>query len=192
MDVINAIGNFLAESRNFYFYLALAGSVMFVVQLLLMLFGGAADADADAADFEAADIDLADSSGISLVSFFSLRSMLAFVTFFGWAGFFWGGSGWLGFAVSFGCGLLMMVLTTLLVWFFFKMQQSGNIAEEDFIGRDGKVYVSIPADGAGSVTVKFENCTRTVRAVADSPIAAGTIVKVVSSAGFDTYKVEKN
>ena len=190
MNVINAIGEFLAENRSFYFYLALAGSVMFLFQLLLMLFGGSVDADTDAADFDAADVDLA-GSGISLVSFFSLRSMLAFVTFFGWAGFFWGDSGWLGFAISFGCGLLMMILTTLLVWFFFKMQQSGNISEADFIGKDGKVYVSIQENEAGSVIVKFDNCTRTVRAVADEPIAAGAIVKVINSAGFDTYKVEK-
>ncbi len=190
MEMLDRIGEFLAGSRSFYFYLALGGSVLFAIQLVMMLVGLGAEAPDAAGDFDASDVDMGGAGELSLVSFFSLRSLLAFVTFFGWAGFFWGGSGWAGFLIALVCGIFMMTLTTLLVWLFMKMQQSGNIGEADFVGREGSVYITIPEGGKGTVTVRFAHCTRAVRAVADREIPRGTVVKVVELIGADTYKVE--
>lgn len=189
MGVLDSIGEFLAGSRSFYFYLALGGSVLFAIQLVMMLAGLGAETP-DTGDFDASDVDMGGAGELSLVSFFSLRSLLAFVTFFGWAGFFWGGSGWTGFLIAILCGIFMMTLTTLLVWLFMKMQQSGNISEADFVGREGSVYITIPEGGKGTVTVRFSNCTRAVRAVADRELLRGTVVRVVELIGADTYKVE--
>ncbi|MPN42329.1 hypothetical protein SDC9_189886 [bioreactor metagenome] len=86
----------------------------------------------------------------------------------------------------------MAVLTTLVVWFFVKMQQSGNLKGDDFIGKTGAVYLSIPGgDGSGLVTVQFPSCTRQIKAIAEEEIPAGRPVKVVELIGSDLFRVEK-
>ncbi len=197
MDWLNQANQFLIENRSFYFYLALGGSVIFVIQLLFSLFGGAdsdADSGADAdTDFDASDIDLGDAGALSMVSFFSLRSIIAFLTFFGWAGYFWGDRGWGGLAIAVFAGAVMMVLTTLLVWFFLRMQQSGNLRTADFLDRTGTVYLGIPAGRAagGMVTVNLEGCTRQVRAVADEALPTGTNIRIQEAIGPECFLVKK-
>ncbi len=192
MEWIEQFNRFLSDSREFYFYLALGGSAVFVLQVILMLIGigGAEDADST---FDPSDVDLGGPGELSFVSFFSLRSIVAFLAFFGWAGFFWGGMGIGGLVIAVFCGLVMMVLTTLIVWLFIRMQQSGNLETADFIGQTGSVYLGIPAGRmpGGMVTVRFAGCTRQVKAIADAALSSGTPVKVVEAVGHDCYVVEK-
>ena len=87
----------------------------------------------------------------------------------------------------------MMVLTTLAVYFFFKMQHSGTISDEEFVGQSGTVYISIPggSENSGMITVNMPNCTRQLKAFADEPIPSGAHVKVVKAVGESYFKVEK-
>lgn len=191
---METITNFLENySREWFFYLAIAGSAIFVLQMIMTFIGvGGDNFDTDvSADFDSSDIDMTGGGDLSLVSFFSLRAIIGFLTFFGWAGFFWGNTLG-GFLLSICCGLLMAVLTTLVVWFFVKMQQSGNLGSDDFIGKTGAVYLSIPGgDGSGLVTVQFPSCTRQIKAIAGEEIPAGKPVKVIELVGSDLFRVEK-
>ena len=187
---MDAFADLLANSREFYFYLAIGGSVIFVFQLVLILIGIGGDDFDVVSDADSSDLDLSGGGDLTLVSFFSIRSLIAFVTFFGWAGFFWGHT-IAGFLISIFCGLVMMVLTTLTVWLFIRMQKSGNVNNEDFLGQVGSVYLTIKADETGLVTVRLPDCTRQIRALADEELKAGTTVKVVDILGGDLFKVEK-
>jgi len=191
---VDGIIDFLHNSsREWFFYIAIAGSAIFVLQMAMTFIGvGGDNFDTDVStDFDSSDIDMTGGGDLSLVSFFSLRAIIGFLTFFGWAGFFWGNTVG-GFILSVGCGMLMAVLTTLVVWFFVKMQQSGNLSQEDFIGKAGTVYLSIPGgDDSGLVTVQFPNCTRQIKAIAADEIAAGKPVKVMEVIGNDLFRVEK-
>lgn len=192
MEWLDQVNAFLA-SANFYFYLAIIGSVFFAVQLVLLLVGVSAGSDVDFdADFDSPDVDLG-GSGLSFVSFFSLRSLAAFLTFFGWAGFFWGDQGLGGFAIALGCGLAMMAIATLVAWFFIKMQQSGTLHTADFIGKTGTVYLGLPAGRApgGQITVVFEDRTRQVKALADEALPTGTPIRILEAIEPGLFLVAK-
>ncbi len=193
--MMESAGEFLADSRNIYLFLAVFGSAIFAVLFTLTavgLHGGEADAGLDGVpdDFppEAHDI-----SGIQGLNFFSIKSIVAFLTFFGWGGFFFGHLGWGGFAIALGCGLLMMFLTALVISLLLKLQQSGNLRGADLLGRRGTVYLTVPAGRrpGGIVTVLLEHCTRQVSARADEEIATGCDVVIESDLGGGVFLVRR-
>ena len=115
------------------------------------------------------------------------------MTFFGWAGFFWGDRGWSGFFLAFGCGFLMMFLTALSVWILLKLQQSGTVGAKDCVGCSGTVYLAIPAgrQPGGQVTITLPGGTRQSKALADEAIARGEAGIVREALGSDLFLVEK-
>lgn len=184
MDTFN---NFLADSNSLYFYIAIVGSGISLIMFALSFLGH----DGDIGDIsDGGDISLGD-GGFDMVSFLSIRSLVAFFTFFGWAGYFWGDS-FGGLVISLICGLSMMVITTLLVYLFSKMQQSGNIAPEEMLEKTGRVYLTIPGgEASGVVTVTLESCTRQIKAISTQEIAAGSAVKITKIITNDLFEVEK-
>lgn len=183
--MIQEIGDFLANSERIYLFLAVVGSVFFLYQLFSSLFGVGFDDSADTGIDHGAD-------GLEGLKFLSIKGLVSFITFFGWAGYFWGGCGWIGFLLSVGCGLLMMFLTALVLFFLLKMQQSANLEPSDFIGCTGTVYLTIPAGkvAGGQVTVSLPGCTRRVPAVALDELKTGATVRVVEAIGNNLFLVE--
>jgi magnesium-transporting ATPase (P-type) len=189
------ISEFLANSSDIYFYIALASTLFFVIQFVMALFGGVGGHDMSDGDLntDAADLDATDYHAISDVNFFSVKSITAFLMFFGWAGFFWGDRGWLGLAIAFCCGLVMMITTSLVIFLMLKMQQSGNISPAEMVGGKGRVYLGVPGKraGTGKVTVNLPQCTREINAMADEDIERGALVKVLLHLEGNCYLVEK-
>ena len=175
--------------EKFYLFVAVAGTTVFVVQFLMTIAG--LNAESDVGDFEVQAHDITDVQG---VNFFSLKSIVSFVTFFGWGGVFWGHLGWGGFSIAFVCGLIMMFLTTLVLSLLLKMQQSGNLKEEDFVGRKAKVYLSIPANRApgGKITAYLPECTRQVSARSDEAIEVNDDVIIIEALGGGEFLVKKD
>lgn len=189
--MIGKVGEMLAQAQGFYLFLAVLGSVFFLFQLVTTLLGGFGSHDFDDGSFELQDHDVTDLFGLKLVS---IKSLISFVTFFGWAGFFWGKQGWSGFFIAFGCGFLMMFLTAFSVWILLKLQQSGTVSAADCVGCSGTVYLPIPADrqSGGQVTITLPGGTRQSRAVADEAIGRGEAVIVREALGSDLFLVEKS
>lgn len=138
---LTGIGEFLAGAGNLYLFIAVTGSVIFALQFIMTVAGIHSDVELDGAGF---DVDSHDISDIQGLNFFSLKAIVAFVTFFGWGGYFYGHLGWTGLAIAFGCGLIMMFLTALVVSLLLKMQQSGNITPAELVGQRGTVYLTVP------------------------------------------------
>jgi len=183
-NFLSGIGSFLSGADNIYLFIAVVGSVIFALQFIMSMAGIHSDADAglDGADF---DVDAHDVSDIAGLNFFSLKAIVAFVTFFGWGGFFYGHLGWGGLAIAVGCGLMMMFLTALVISLLLKMQQSGNIATGDLIGKSATVYLTVPEGrtATGMVTVSLRGCTRQIEARADEELKTGTTVVVAEDLG---------
>lgn len=180
--MIESIGNYLANGRNIYLFLAIFGSVIFILQFLLTLAGlHSGDTDLDSG-FE---VDANDMSDIIGINFFSLKSIIAFITFFGWGGYFFADRGWGGLAIALLAGIIMMTLTSLVLWLLLKMQQSGNIRNQDIVGKSGVVYLTLPAGRGpgGLVTVTLEDRTRQVSARSDEELKTGTEVIIESDLG---------
>ena len=187
--MLQSIGNFLAGGSSYYLFIAIVGSTILVLQFIMSM-AGLGNTDTPDADFSVDAHDLADIHGIN---FFSLKAIIAFVTFFGWGGFFWGHLGWSGLGIAFVCGVIMMVLSALVLSLMLKMQQSGNIRSADLVGRHGVVYLTIPADRkpGGLVTVSLDDRTRQVSARADLELKTGTDVRLESDLGGGVFLVVK-
>jgi len=173
--------------------LALSGTVIFVFQIILLLiFGVGSDTDVDA-DLNGIDGDMHPDTDIGDFRIISFRTIVAFITFFGWGGIIYGKGGWGSFIVALTCGISMMFITAILIFYVLKLQQSGNIYANDIIGKTGTVYLKIPAgkNEHGKVTVFTGAGTREVLAISEEEIPNGATVKIISQIGQNKFLVEK-
>lgn len=199
MDLINVVfassGGFFSAQyvMTTYWVLAIAGSILFALTLLFALMGAGGLDDADFDADSAAPLEHPD-TGMLDFKLLSVRSVLAFMTVFGWGGVLWGHSGWKGFLLAFFCGLFTMVMTAYLVYLVMKLQGDANVKKEDFIGKEATVYITVPGgeNGEGKVTVSIGGATHELKAVAEEELPCGTTVKILSLAGNRRYKVEKS
>ncbi len=174
-----------------YWALALAGSVLFGLTLLLSLAGAGGLDDTDFDADTAAPVEHPD-TGMLDFKILSVRSVLAFMTVFGWGGVLWGHLGLKGFLVALFCGLFTMFMTAYLVYLVMKLQGDANVKSKDFLGKEGTVYISIPGgEQEGKVTVSAGGATYELKAVADKNIPSGSSVKILAFAGARRYKVEE-
>ena len=91
------------------------------------------------------------------------------------------------------CGFVTMLITASILYFTMRLQSSGNVRPEDFAGRSGTVYLSIPGGvtEAGKVVVSCGGSTHELSAVAEEPIPTGTPIVVVKSIDGHHFLVKK-
>ena len=192
-DLFNAISTFFAGGTvmSLYWGLAVGGSLFFILNLIFASFGGVDNPGEVAEDGTFDSLDHVD-TGFEDFHFLSLRAVLAFVSVFGWSGVVWGKYGFWGFLAAFVFGLIAMSLTAFAIWGMMKLQHSGNVKTDDFVGKTGTVYMQIPGgDRHGKVTVTVGGATREVAAVSEEPLATGTPIKIVAVIDQSLFRVEK-
>ncbi|MDY0004784.1 MAG: hypothetical protein RBU30_26035 [Polyangia bacterium] len=166
------------DHESAYWVLAIAGSVLFVIKVLLVLFGGdAGGGDADGAGH-------ADSTGVFAI--FSLQSVLAFFMGAGWMGLAcikeWETSKLTAFFSAIGFGLTMMALNTGIMFAINKLNAEPKVDLREAIGHLARVYLVIPArgEGTGQVEVTVSDRRQIYRAVSEEgEIPSETLVKVI-------------
>lgn len=174
------------STSTLYFGCAVAGGAVLAIQMLLLFLGG------DVADGEV-DFDGA-SDG---VSFFSIRTVASFLTFFGLIGMYGQQQGWsdamaAGSALGAGAGMMLVV-----AWLFSlqnKLHQDGNIHPAGAVGLGAIVYLRIPAEnsGKGKITVALQGRTSEFAAVTDGPeLPTGADVTIVRMISENTFEVAK-
>jgi hypothetical protein len=173
-----------------YFLMAAVGTVLFLIRLVVGLFGG------DSGDF---DLDPGTEVGGSDASFtlFSLLSVMAFIM----------GTGWMGLAaridwqlsrpasafLSVGFGTLMMLLASGGMYLTRKLNREVTYDVRTAVGRTARVYMAIPAKdrGHGKVQVSVSGRLMTLDAVSRGPeLAAFADVKVIDARDDRTLVVE--
>jgi len=180
-------------AAKFYFGIAVCATVLLVVQMVLML-AGFDHHDGDAAVFDGHDHDL---SGFHGITFFSFRSVIAFLCFFGWVGFFCLRTGvWAlpAFAAAFVSGTVALVIVALILHLFQRLAVSGNVDLKSAIGEIGTTYLVIPGgkNATGVVTVKAGEALREYSAVSEdgTEIKTGTRVQVIGLLDASTLIVK--
>lgn len=193
MGIFDRIEEYLIGARNVYWFLAIFGTCVFFIQILLSFLGFGSDSDMDVDGDGNFEFGEHSDTGFSEFRFFSLRAVFAFITFFGWGGVLWGDNGWPGFIAALVCGLVMMFATAFVVFALIRLQHSGNISSSDIIGKSGTVYLSVPPGRieTGKVTVSVNNSTREIIAVADEELPTGTSVTVEKQVDARRYLVKK-
>jgi len=194
-----------------YFWAALIGCTLLVIQVILQVIGLGGDADMahGGGDFHGADFhgdadlhmdaDGADPAhGTSGNIFFGILSFKTLVAF---AGIF----GLTGLALEKGdvstfnrigiaalAGVAAMVAVAYMMRMLYNLGSSGSVVIRNAIGHQAQVYLRIPAasEGSGKVTVEIQGRTVELAAMTDGEaIASGKVVKVVDVVSGETLKV---
>ncbi|MFK7851543.1 MAG: NfeD family protein [Akkermansiaceae bacterium] len=176
------------ESLNFdlqvFYGIAIIAMVALILQLIMTLVFGMDDMDLSA------DHD----SGLGV---FSVRSLTAFFTGFGWTGVILTKEGVslpLTIFISLLVGGGLMLGIYVMMRSFMRLQSSGNIDFANAIGQTGTVYLTIPADqkAGGQVETMVQGRLVTVEALqkGSEPISPGDKIKIVDQVGSSTLIVE--
>lgn len=188
--MLQAINDFLGGTtmEKIYWCMALFGTALFVLTAILSLVGNGTDADVDVAT----DMDVHIDTGYADLQIISIKTLISFVMFMGWGGILFGQTMW-GCLGAIALGIAMMVLTAYIVVWMLRLQESGNITDDDFIGQTGDVYMSIPGgtDREGKVQLQMKAGVREVNAISVNPIQTGTPVRIVKKHTEGCFVVEK-
>jgi membrane protein implicated in regulation of membrane protease activity len=162
-----------------YWLVAIIGSLIFTVVMIMAFTGGDAD---DIGDVDS-DMDADAGAGFQFITF---KNLVGFFTIFGWSGIACIDAGLstpITIIISVISGLLMMVIMAALFFFINKLTDSGTLNYKNAIDAIGEVYLTIGADRSkmGKVTVSVQGTMRELDALTDSltELKSGTIIKVV-------------
>ena len=171
---------------------AIAGGIVLALQLVLMMLGGDHH-DADGmSEFEADEVG---HGGNIFFAHLSLKTVVAFVTFFGLSG--WAAEEadlvpWLQIAVALGTGLVAFYIVAFIMASLMKLESKGNVDLNNAVGQTAQVYLRIPArkSGMGKVTVEIQQRSLQLNAVTDGDqIDTGAQVRVLSLMANETVEV---
>lgn len=145
---------------------AAISTAFYILMFAITLFGG----NGGDGSF---DLDSGDAHTSSDASFklFSIQSLLAFCMGFGWTGLStrieWGLSYWVAVPLAIFIGLAFMFVTAWMLAKVYGLSHEPQKTLQPAIGAFGKVYMSLPAKGAGKgqVQVVIDGQLRTVGAV---------------------------
>ena len=171
-------------TQQFYWYIAIGASVIFIIQTIMTFVGADADTGVDA-DFDG-NLD----GGDSPFQLFSLRNLINFLLGFGWAGvslYSLIESNVLLAIIAFLVGILFIAFFFFIMRALLKLSEDNSFKIEDTIGKTADVYLSIPAakTGKGKVFISVRGSTHELSAITNSvdEIKNVSLVKVVGIEG---------
>jgi hypothetical protein len=175
-DFITLLQTALAKD-TFYWFCALAGSGMFIIQFLLTLFGIGHEQD------------MVDDHGhfdVQNFKWLTKQTFTGFLMFFGWVGltckreFEMSNSASAGLAVI--GGFIAVVVTAFIFKMAKKLRSQGAVFRiEDAIGKEAVVYQRIPKNGLGKISISLHHHTHEIDAMAmtHEEISSFTQVQIV-------------
>lgn len=162
---------------KFYWVVAIAGSVAFVILLVMTLVGGDVD-DVDG------DVDGDFDGGIDF-QFLSLKNLVGFFTIFGWVGISciaYDTAKPITILVSVIAGLMMMFAMASLFYYLSRMTHDGSLKLKNAIGATGEVYLMVGAERSrvGKIQINVQGHLRELEAITDSSadLMQGDVVRV--------------
>lgn len=186
-----------------FWFCALAGTVFFILRVVLMVIGGTLDTGGDVDLGPDAHMDMGHPGHAGTVSdthfeFISINSITAFIMMFGWIGltchkqFLLNGG--LSVIIGFLAGVGCMLITAYLFKLARKLVSKGSVFSVDqVVGKRGTVYQRISADGRGKINVELNDSTREIEAIAEDKqdIDSFQTVEVVRVVDQRTVAVKK-
>lgn len=189
------MGGFLSSldvPLRIFWIIAIAASVVFVVQTIMTFIGFGGDTDFD----EISTAETVDDTGFS--GLFSFRNLINFLLGYGWTGVilydditkpFW------LYVVSFGVGVLFVAAFIFMFRKMMKLSHDGTFHISEAVGLVADVYLRIPASNGGRGKVQFsvKGSVHELDAVTDDSeeIPTGAKARIVEPLGGDVVKVVK-
>lgn len=185
----------LNGTQQMFWGISIIFSVLFVIQFVLSLIG---------LDFEGeTDFDVSTDTdtdhGYSLdpsFTLFSVRSIIAFFTFFGWTGVLALNAG-LGTTMAVisasVSGFMAMAIVGYMMYLFSKLGESGNVDLNEALFQTGEVYLTIPAGkrAVGKIHINIQGTMKEMDAITEGKtLATGATIRVVEVVGENLLLVE--
>lgn len=171
----------LSGDEQTFWGITIVASAIFLVQALLTLIGMDVHADMD---FDFTDGDTMDAGGA--VSLFSIRSLVNFFFGFGWAGVTFVGTMplWAVVVIAIIIGFCFSYLYIFLRRRLLRLERNGAMNIMECKGKQGSVYLRIPADGKGKVQLSVNGSIHELDAVSNGvEIKTGAAVRVTDVNG---------
>jgi membrane protein implicated in regulation of membrane protease activity len=187
--------------EKIFFICAVLGGVMFILRLLLSLFGGDhhdADMGGDVhGGFDVHDVQDVHHDSDASFKILSLQGLTAFFMMFGLVGLALSRqSGWATMWATIGAftgGLAAMWIMAKIFKGMTKLQSDGTMDIQNAVGQEGTVYLTIPAEGEGKIQVTVQGSLRELTAVSKykTEIKTGERIVVDSVTGANLLVVTK-
>ena len=184
----------LSAVQKVFLFCALVGGIIFVLRMVLMVIGLG---DHDVHD---GGLDHVDGHGDSDTSFklFSLHGLTCFFMMFGLVGLGLSRQFWVPDIIAAAIGTVAGLFTFWVIAKLFssmtKLQSDGTLKLSNAIGQQGKVYLTIPADGTGQVQVAFQGRLMIYDAISANKeeIKTGDQIVVIDIAGGNILVVDQS
>jgi len=155
----------------------IAGGLLIILLLLSILSGFDLDGDLDVGHGVDGDGD-ADTGGLGIIksglTFFSIASFTARAIVLN--------SDW-SWTIALTSGIIAGIIAIFILSQFFKLllrqQEEGNYELWEAVGKTGRVYVPIPKNGTGRITIEINGVDRELPAKEESGKALSTNTKVM-------------
>lgn len=177
----------LSGAEHIFWGVSIIFSVLFFFQFVLSLFGLELDVDTEQENFEANNsfLNNSDSKMNAEFTLLSIRSIIAFFTFFGWIGTIAlsNGKSLLVALVSASlAGLIAMLIMSYLLYWFTKSEQTALSSADRILSKTGEVYSTIPGnrEGQGKVHIQIGKSLREVDAITEhlTAIPTGSRIRI--------------
>lgn len=161
-----------------YWSIALLGSLIFIITMILTFIGGDAD------DIGDVDTEIDFDTGIEF-QFITFKNLVGFFTIFGWSGIACIDADFsvtLTIIISLISGLIMMTIMGAMFFYMKKLNDSGTLNFKNAIDAVGEVYLTVGAkrSSIGKAHIKIQGALRELEALtdADTDLKSGTVIKV--------------
>lgn len=192
LDYINEI----IQSGSFFWFCAISGTSMFLIQFLTNIFFTFDYESFDAGDVISDNIDATnhDSADARKLKWLSLQAITGFLMMFGWTAITCQNEFSFKTTVTIGISLVVGIFSVLIIRFIFrfakKLRSSGSIYKiEDAIGKEAYVYQRIPQGGVGKISMTLQHFTHEIDAISrhSEELPSFTRVKIIEK--IDDNKV---
>ena len=185
--------NELVKSGSVFWFCALTGSGMFLIQFIINIFGGTDQDNFDVGDTTDTSNDSADARKFK---WFSMQAITGFLMMFGWTAITCQSEFGLQNIPTIGISIASGILTALIICSIFKyakkLQSSGSSYRiEDAIGKEAYVYQSIPKNGIGKISISLQHFTYEIDAISHNSeeLSSFTRVKILEKKDDNTVVV---
>lgn len=162
----------LIRSGSFFWFCALAGSGMFLIQFIINIIGISDHNSFDTSDGISENIPDAgqDSADVRKFKWLSMQAITGFLMMFGWTAITCQNEFELQITTTLGISLAAGIFAALIIRSIFKLakklRSSGSIYRiEDAIGKEGYVYQCIPKGGVGKISMSLNHLTHEIDAI---------------------------
>ncbi|HEV8052856.1 MAG TPA: hypothetical protein VGP47_10210 [Parachlamydiaceae bacterium] len=183
----------LISSDYIFWFCALAGSGMFIIQFILNLLGFA-DQDSFSSDADLSN--QSDYQDAGKFKWLSMQAITGFLMMFGWTAITCKEEFDLQniptIAISLGVGIVAAFTISSIFKLARKLQSPGSKYRiEDAIGKEAYVYQTIPKSGTGKISISIQGFTQEIDAITQhhEELPSFTRVKIINKSNDSTVVV---